>query len=198
MPEQMGWPTGFSRPISRDVLPCERNEFARAAGLFEDPLWRGYALYRDGQYEAAVEVLGRVQTAEAAFIQGMAHMKSRGYRDGVRAFETVLDRDPDFPGAQANLALAEEIVDYVEGLREQTDTGEDMGIGADEVVFDNEAGRGVDTEMEVPQDEGVRLLTAEQWMTTVDTRTGDFLRSRFALEAVRSAAAPGNGGGDVE
>jgi Ca-activated chloride channel family protein len=29
-------------------------------------------------------------------------------------------------------------------------------------------------------------MTTEQWMNTVDTRTGDFLRQRFAIEAAQS------------
>jgi Ca-activated chloride channel family protein len=74
-------------------------------------------------------------------------------------------------------------------LREQTDTGENSGIGADEVVFDNEAERGAETQIDVPQDEGIGMLTADQWMSTVDTRTGDFLRSRFALEAAQGATS---------
>jgi Ca-activated chloride channel family protein len=112
----------------------------------------------------------------------MAHMKSRGYRDGVRAFETALARDPDYPGAADNLGVAREIVDYVESVREQSDTGEEMGIGADDVVFDNEAGKGTDIQMEARETRGEAILTTEQWMNTVDTRTGDFLRSRFQLE----------------
>jgi Ca-activated chloride channel family protein len=32
------------------------------------------------------------------------------------------------------------------------------------------------------------MLTAEQWMNTVDTSTGDFLRQRFAIEAAQGAA----------
>jgi Ca-activated chloride channel family protein len=175
----------FLTPDQQGRLAFARPDFGRAAELFEDPLWRGYALYRDGQYEAAIEVLNRVETAQAAFIQGMAHLKSRGYRDGVRAFETALTRDPDYPGAAGNLATAREIVDYVETLREQSDTGEDRGVGADEVVFDNEANRGAETQIEVEEDGGPGMLTADQWMNTVDTRTGDFLRSRFALERAR-------------
>jgi len=178
----------FFTPDQQGQLAFERNEFRRSAELFDDPLWRGYALYRDGQYEAAVEVLERVGTAQAAFIQGMAHIKSRGYRDGVRAFQTALVRDPDYPGAAENLVVAMEIVEYVEDLREASDTGEATGIGADEIVFDNEANRGAETRMEVPESEGAGMLTAEQWMTTVDTRTGDFLKSRFALEAARGPA----------
>lgn len=175
----------FFTPDQQGRLAFERKEFQRAANIFEDPLWRGYALYRDGQYTTAVAVLDRVETAQAAFIQGMAHMKSRGYRDGVRAFQTALARDSDYPGAAENLIVAEQIVAYVERARDQSDTGEDRGIGADDVVFDNEANRGTETQIEVQQDSGTPMLTTEQWMRTVDTRTGDFLKSRFALEAAQ-------------
>ena len=177
-------------PDQQGRRAMERKEFGRAAELYVDPLRRGYALYRDGQYEAAIETLERVKTAQAAFIQGMAHLKSRGYRDGVRAFETALRRDPHYPAAAENLAVARQIVDYVERAREQSDTGEEAGVGADEIVFDNEANRGQDTQMRVPQDGANRLLTAEQWMNTVDTRTGDFLRQRFALEAATRPTSP--------
>jgi Ca-activated chloride channel family protein len=184
----------FFTPDQQGRLAFQRKDYALAAEAFTDPLWRGYALYRAGRYADAASVLDRVETVEAAFIQGMAQLKSRAYRDGVRAFETALARDPDYPGAADNLATAQEIVAYVERVREQSDTGEDSGIGADEVVFDNEANRGAETEMQVTeQADGPGLLTTEQWMTTVDTRTGDFLRSRFALEAARGPAGETTG-----
>ncbi|TNF63250.1 MAG: VWA domain-containing protein [Rhodobacteraceae bacterium] len=183
----------FLTPDQQGRIAFERQtDFSRAADLFTDPLWRGYALYRSGRYEEAVTVLERIETAEAAFMQGMAHMKSRGYRDGVRAFETALARDPEYPGAADNLSVARDIVDYVERVREQSDTGEEMGIGADDVVFDNEAGKGADTQMEARETRGEAILTTEQWMNTVDTRTGDFLRSRFQLE-VATATREGAG-----
>ena len=176
----------FFTPEQQGRLAYQRKDYAHAAELFTDPLWRGYALYRDGQYEAAAQVLSRVDTAEAAFIQGMADIKSRSYRDGVRAFEMALERDPDYPNAAENLAVAREIVDYIERVQEQSDTGEEEG--ADDVVFDNENDRGAETQMEVPQEAGAGLMTTEQWMNTVDTRTGDFLRQRFAIEAARRDA----------
>ena len=188
----------FLTPDQQGRLAFERNDFARAAEVFSDPLWRGYALYRDGQYDEAVEVLDRVETAQAAFIQGMAHIKSRGYRDGVRAFQTALARDPDYPAAAENLSVAMEIVEYIERTREQSDTGEEAGMGADEIVFDNEANRGAETRIEASQEGDAGMLTAAQWMTTVDTRTGDFLRaaSRWRRRgADRSGGAGRRNGG---
>ena len=184
----------FFTPDQQGRRAFERKEFGRAAELFVDPLWRGYALYRDGQYPAAAEVLTRVETADAAFIQGMAFIRNRAYRDGVRAFQSALVRDPNYPNAAENLAVAREIVDYIETAREQSDTGDKTGIGADDIVFDNEANRGAETNMEAPKEGGGGLLTSDEWMRTVDTRTGDFLRQRFAIEAARRRPAAEGGG----
>lgn len=190
-PARAGVADWFLTPDQQGRLAFQRKEFARAGALFEDPLWRGYALYKAGQYEEAVAVLDRVETAQSAFIQGMAHIKFRQYRDGVRSFETALARDPDYPGAAENLEVARRIVTFVEDAREASDTGEEAGIGADDVVFDNEANRGVETQMEVPEEGGGGPLTTEQWMNTVDTRTEDFLRQRFALEAAQGEGEAG-------
>jgi len=178
----------FLTPDQQGQRAFNQRDFARAASLFEDPMWRGYALYRSGQYEAAVDVLATVETAEAAHVQGMAHIKNRQYREGVRAFETVLTRDPDYPDAAENLKTAQEIVDFIEDLRSQSDTGEDSGIGADDTVLDNEENRGTETEMQAPSETGPEMLSTEQWMNTVDTRTGDFLRQRFLFEVTQEPA----------
>lgn len=146
-------------------------------------MWKGRAQYRAGQYEAAAQTYDRLDTPEAAFAKGMALMRSRAYRDSIATFEETLALDPDFPGAAGNLATARQILDYIETEREQSDTGEDRGIGADDVVYDNEAERGEETRISEDADGG--LLTADQWMQFVDTRTGDFLRQRFAIEAAQ-------------
>ena len=164
-------------------LAYDQKEFDKAANLFEDPIWKGHSLYRVGKYAEAAGVFGRLQTAEAAFAQGMAHVKTREYREGIAAFEKALERDPDYPAASRNLEIASAILEYVERVREQSDTGEESGIGADDVVFDNESDRGAETTIDASSK--MKMDTAEQWMRTVDTRTEDFLRTRFALEALK-------------
>lgn len=176
-----GW---FWTPDQQGQRAMNAGDFNRAAERFSDPMWRGYALYRDGQYADAITVLDRVETAQAAMVQGMAQIRNRSYRAGVAAFETALARDPDYPGAAENLAVAQNIVTYIERVQEQSATGDDTEMTADEVVFDNEEARGQDVETDVPTpDEVAAPLSADQWMNSVDTETGDFLRQRFALEA---------------
>lgn len=178
----MDW---FLTPDQQGRMAWEDKRFGDAADLFTDPAWQGYALYRAGRYPEAIEVLSQIDTADAAVTQGMSHIKSRGYRPAIEAFETALERDPENAAAQRNLELARAILNYVEETREASDTGEESGIGADDVVFDNEEAKGTETQVEAQPDGEPGLQSAEQWMRTVDTQTKDFLRSRFLLEASR-------------
>ena len=180
-----GW---FLTPDQQGEIAAGRRDYDRAAALYADPWRRGYAQYRDGQYPAAVETMSRLDTAQAAFVQGLASIRAQAYRDGVRAFETALERDPAFPGAAENLVLARRIVDYVETQQEASDPGDQPDLGADDVAYDNEENRGQEVRMPRDEDAAGGLLTADQWMRTVDSSPGDFLRQRFALEAARGPA----------
>ena len=77
-------------------------------------------------------------------------------------------------------------MDYIESAREQSDTGDESELSADDYVFDNTKERGV--EMEITQQSTIELESAEKWMRGVDTDTSDFLRTRFLLEATREGA----------
>lgn len=176
----------FLTPDQQGQIAYRDKRFGDAADLFTDPVWKGHALYRAGRYEEAAKILARLDTSDAAFTAGMSHIKSRGYRDAIRSFEIALKRDPKHAAAARNLEIARAILKYVEEAREASDTGEEAGIGADDVVFDNEEGKGADTQMKVETDKAPGLESAEMWMRSVDTNTGDFLRSRFLLESSRS------------
>ncbi len=162
----------------------EEKRFSDAGDLFQDPEWKGYALYRAGRYAEAVNVLSDIDTARAAFTAGLAHVKSRGYREAIVAFETALERDPNYTAATKNLEIARAILAYVERTRDQSNTGEEGGFGADEVIYDSEAETGVESVVDTGSND-IDFLSEEQWMRTVDTQTGEFLRSRFLLEANR-------------
>jgi len=176
-----GWKDWFATPDQQGQIAFNNKGFARAADLFDDPYRRGISMQKAGQYAEASEMLARISTAEAAFAQGYAHIRNREYRPAIRAYETALERRPDYPEAETNLEIAQAILVTVEDAREASDTGEESGIGADDVVFDNEDARGTVTEIEAPQEDAAPL-TAEQWMSGIDTDMGDFLRSRFLLE----------------
>jgi len=146
-------------------------------------MWKGYALYFIGRYEEAASTFARVASADAAFGQGMALVKSRQYRPGITAFEAALERDPEHAEAAHNLEVARVILAYLERAREESDTGSGSE-GADEIVFDKESEGG--SEQALGEKDRIKIESAEQWMRTVETRTSDFLSIRFALEAAEA------------
>jgi len=169
-------------PDQRGRLAFEDGRFEAAAELFEDQMWKGYALYFIGRYDEAADTFTRVDTAEAGFARAMALLKGRAYRPAIEAFEAVVEAHPDHEAAAHNLEIARAILKYLEQMRAQSDTGSGSE-GADEVVFDKEMEGG--TAQVMAASDQMKIESAEQWMRTVETSTADFLTIRFALESMR-------------
>ena len=170
-------------PDQQGRLAYERLEFQVAAETFVDPAWKGVAQFRSGQYVEAADTFGRIDSATGFFNRGNAFMRGFEYRKAITAYESAVAEAPEWIEAQENLELARYTLDYIERAREQSDTGEEAGIGADDTVYDNESERGSETE--VSRESAVEAQSAEKWMRSVDTDTADFLHSRFLLEAAR-------------
>ncbi|MGV6804531.1 MAG: VWA domain-containing protein [Ruegeria sp.] len=176
-----GWRDWFLTPDQQGQVAMNQKDYARAGELFEDAYHQGYAKMKAGQYAEAAEIFSQIDTADAAFAEGIARIRNREYRPAIAAFETALRRQPNWPEAHYNLEVSKAILEEVESTREQSDTGEESGIGADDVVFDNETGRGTDTTRQSEAGDGAPL-SADQWISSIDTDMQDFLRSRFVLE----------------
>jgi Ca-activated chloride channel family protein len=170
-------------PDQRAQSAYDDVRFQRAAELFEDPAWKGVAEYRSGLYEASAASFGRIPTATGFFNRGNALMKNREYAKAITAYEQAVAEAPGWQEAEDNLRLSRYVLDYIERAREQSDTGDESELGADDYVFDNTRERG--REMEITEESTIELESAEKWMRAVDTQTRDFLRTRFMLEAYR-------------
>lgn len=170
-------------PDQQGARAMQQLEFGAAADLFEDLAWKGTAAYEAGRYEDAAAQFGRLPTTAGFFNRGNALMKNGEYGKAIGAYEQAVAGEPDWLEARDNLALARYTLDYIEDLREASDTGDESELSADDYTFDNTRDRG--REMEITQQSTLELQSAEKWMRSVDTETRDFLRSRFALEAAQ-------------
>lgn len=158
-------------------------EFPEAMEKFEDPTWRGIAAYRSGKYEFAAASFAQNPSAEGFFNMGDALMKNKDYGKAIQAFELAVNEGLDWKEAQENLELARYVLEYIETSREQSDTGDESELGADEFKFDNTKKKG--KEIEITEKSAMKIESAEKWMRSVDTQTRDFLRIRFSVENSR-------------
>ena len=166
----------------------ETLEFKDAYERFDDTAWKGMAAYDSGLYAESAAAFGRIPTAEGLFNRGNAFMKGREYGKAIVTYQQAVNEAPDWVEARENLDLATYTLEYIERVREQSDTGDESELSADEYVFDNTKERGV--EIEITEQSTIEQESAEKWMRGVDTDTRDFLRVRFLLEANREESRP--------
>ncbi|MEC3768525.1 VWA domain-containing protein [Cupriavidus sp. SS-3] len=167
----------------------EQGDFARAATLFDDPMWRGIAQYRAGQYAQAVQSFARVDSAQADYNQGNALARQGQYRQAAARYRQALKRQPQWPEASANLALMEKLLaQQLPKDKPDPDDGEEPpDLPPDQVKYDAakpSAPGGKSLQVVLTQD-------AEMWMRAIQTTPTDLLQRKFALQHGQAAPAQG-------
>lgn len=173
----------FWTPDQQGARLYADHQYAEAAETFTATGWKAAALFRSGGYDAAAQLLEPVATATAQYVRGTALARGRDYQGARAAFEAALLLDPDHADARHNLDVTERIIAYLTEARDQSDTEDGTEFSPDGMVEDLEPGQGkpmrIDAQAQLSEE------AAAQWMQQVETRPGDFLKSRFAIEAAQ-------------
>lgn len=182
------WAGLWFTPDQQGRRHFHRSEFTAAAEAFRDPMWRGIAWYRAGEFKRAAQFFGRSGSAEAHYNQGNAWLMGGAYDSAIAAYDRALELRPDWEQAVDNRALAVARAKRVEA------PGGDMGdqkLGADKIVFDKDAtSEGQETEVvggAALSDQDLQAL----WLRRVQTRPADFLKAKFEYQAAARAAGGG-------
>jgi len=93
------------------VHALDQGDPARAAELFEDPLWRGAALYRAGRYEEALTALSTSDEPLAHYNRGNALAQLGRYAEALAAYEVALARQPNDADARFNRDLMQKLLE---------------------------------------------------------------------------------------
>lgn len=99
-----------------------------AAQQFDDPLWKGVAHYKSGDYESALQAFSAVDSPEANYNRGNALAQLGQLDEAIAAYERVLEQQPDNGDAAANKALVEQLKKQQEQQDQQNqgDQGQDQ------------------------------------------------------------------------
>lgn len=169
-------------PDQQGRYHLEREDFATAAQRFGEPLWKGIAFYRAGDYDAAIDWLARVQSPEGYYNLGNAFARIGAYSEAVESYDLALELRPDWSEAQENRDLVASLIPPPEQEEEGAAPPQgEPSFDPDEVRLDDkgEQGQVGEVEMQMLSDEQI----AEMWMRRLQTSPADFLRIKFALQA---------------
>ncbi len=175
----MSWVGLWFTPDQEGQRLYRDEDFTAAAEAFTDPLWKGTAWYRAGEFEKAAGEFAKRDTAEAHFNRGNALVFQGKYDRAIDAYERALEKRPDWQAAEENRKIA---VLRAEATKAEGGDMGDQKIGADEIKFDNQKrDSGQDTEInteEAANNQDVQAL----WLRRVQTSPADFLRAKFSYQ----------------
>jgi len=165
-------------PDQQGFYLFKQQQYEAAATRFADPMWRGIALFRQGDFAQAASLFAGYDTANAAFAQGNALVMQGKYEAAVDRYARALQLQPGWEDASINLEIASA---RAEMLKQEGGEGTGGKLGVDEIVFEQgkaspSAG---DEEVEAGQEAG-NVEQQAIWLRQVQTRPADFLRAKFA------------------
>jgi Ca-activated chloride channel family protein len=158
----------------------KQQQYETAATRFADPMWRGIALFRQGDFDQAASLFAGYDTANAAFSQGNALVMQGKYEAAVDRYARALQLQPGWEDASINLEIASA---RAEMLKQEGGEGTGGKLGADEIVF--EQGKASPSAGDEQVEAGQETDGVEQqaiWLRQVQTRPADFLRAKFAYQ----------------
>ena len=130
------WADLWQRPDQRGQALIEQNP-DQAAERFDDPAWRGSALYRAGDYEAAGKAFERAQGADASYNQGNALARAGQLEQALAAYERALELEPGHEDARHNRDLVKQLLDQQEQQQQQNGENGDSSQDSDQQKSQN-------------------------------------------------------------
>ena len=182
-----GMPSGFSwldlwlTHDQQGRYYFQKGDYEKAADKFEDPLWRGIALARAGEYEDALNAFALSDSAEAWYNQGGALAHLGKYPEAAAAYQQALARRHPWVEAEENLVLVQSLIPKADDKNKEKDQQQEISpnLPPDQMKFDEKGKKGTKTQAQQLDPKKM----AEIWMRSIQTTPADFLRRRFAIQA---------------
>ncbi|MFF7107064.1 vWA domain-containing protein [Pseudomonas sichuanensis] len=109
----------WRRPDQQGQQLLERQQPAAAARHFQDPQWRGMALYQAGDFAGAAAAFAQGSDAAAHYNRGNALARAGELEAALDAYEQALERQPDLKPALDNQALVQQLLQQREAKAEE-------------------------------------------------------------------------------
>ena len=139
--------TTSSYAVDDDLLAhrlYSQGDYARAAEIFNDPAWKGVALYRSSQWWRAAEAFVRANDAQSAFNLGNCYVKLGYYALALDAYQRALSIDPDLNDAAVNRDIMRALLEEADDKNSEQGGRQSSGDEIDSIEKDieREAGAG--------------------------------------------------------
>ncbi|SHN01921.1 VWA domain-containing protein [Phytopseudomonas punonensis] len=171
----------------------EAGRAKEAAERFEDPHWRGMALYEAGDYAAAAEQFAGDDSARSLYNRGNALARSNELEAAIDAYERALEIDPQLQQAAKNKALVEELLRQREQKQAEQPNEADEQPDEDKSEEQQQPGQSAAPSQDERQDSQGQPATAEDQQQSEDKPAQQGQPSEPAEKAEAGEPAPTGG-----
>jgi Ca-activated chloride channel family protein len=174
----------FFTPDQQGRWYYEHRDFEKASQHFQDPYWKGWALYQHGRWDDARKIFETLPGAGAKFMTGNSYAHQFQYEEAKEAYDEALRMRHPFPDAEANLRLMVTLMKQRESVPAEDEDDESR---PDEIKQDKEGAKGKG-KMQVMGKHPTQV-PADVWMRNLSVSPADFLRTKFSIESGEPAPA---------
>lgn len=123
------WSDLWQTKDQQGIEALQQGQPGRAAQLFENPGWKGSALYRDEDYQNAASQFDNIDSTDGLYNLGNAFAKQMRLEEAIEAYDEALNLDPDNEDAAFNRQLVQQLIDQQQQQdgenQEQQDSGQE-------------------------------------------------------------------------
>ncbi len=113
------WDNLWTRQDQQADQALQRGDFEQAQQLAEDPLRRGSAAFKKGDYEQALSDFTKGESADAVYNKGNALAQLQRYEDAIKAYDEALEQQAGMQDAIDNKAKIEELLKQQQQQKDQ-------------------------------------------------------------------------------
>ena len=110
------WESLFENSEQRAAKALLQKQYDKASTLSKEPLRKGSAEYKKGNFKQALESFKSARGADARYNEGNALAKLKKYKEAIKAYEEALKEKPNMADALANKKALE---DFLKKQKEQ-------------------------------------------------------------------------------
>jgi len=181
-------------PDQQGRLFMRTGNYREAARRFQDPQWQALAWYYAEEFMLAAEYFSRSDSNDALFNEANARAHARDYVRAVNRYDTLLTRNPEYPGAAANRDRVQALIDEINRISasqvpEDGVSSEEKSLDGDDAIPAQGADELTWQQAELLQFSAEEILqdpaTAQMWLRGVQQDPSNFLAIKFSMQLTR-------------
>ncbi|HHS1136523.1 TPA: vWA domain-containing protein [Salmonella enterica subsp. enterica] len=177
------WQDAWVTPDMQGQIAFNHGEYQKAAERFQDPLWKGIASYRAGDFAAATSAFRQApQTPETLLWTGNSYAQQKQWQQAMIGYDRALSLRPDWALAQKNrAAIAKIIMQLRQKERDrQAAQGKEQDYKPDEIKHDLKKEQGVNQQDIAPV--ASNSPQVNQWFENLEVSPAGLLENLYRTQ----------------